>query len=60
MSIATIIGAAAGYTYYHYFGCTNGCPITSRWYVTTIYGAFVGFIYTFPFEKVFKKTPKSK
>ena len=37
-----LIGSAAGYAYYHYYGCTGGCPLTSKWYVTTIYGALMG------------------
>lgn len=55
LSISVAIGAALGYLYYYYFGCTNGCPITSNWHISTLYGAFAGFIYSFPFDKVFKK-----
>ena len=48
LMLITGLGAAAGYAYYHFFGCTNGCPLQSNWYVTTLYGAIVGLTLGFP------------
>ena len=42
--IFTLGGAAAGLVYYHAFGCTTGCPITSSPYLTTAYLALVGLL----------------
>jgi hypothetical protein len=46
-------GAALGYGYYYFIGCTSGggCPLTSHWYVTTIYGMFMGIVMAFPLKK---------
>ncbi len=52
---ASIVGAAAGYAYYYYIGCASGaCPITSNPYVSTAYGAAVGYL-LFP-----TRTPKAQ
>lgn len=42
--LAVVIGAVAGYLYYHFVGCTSGqCAITSNPYMSTIFGGFFGF-----------------
>lgn len=38
----TAAGAAAGFLYYSFFGCTTGCPITSNPWNTMAYMAIVG------------------
>jgi hypothetical protein len=41
--LAVVIGAIAGYLYYHFVGCTSGqCAITSNPYMSTIAGGFLG------------------
>jgi hypothetical protein len=41
--IGILIGATGGYVYYHFIGCTTGtCPITSKPFNSTIYGALMG------------------
>jgi hypothetical protein len=41
--IPGILGAAAGFAYYHYIGCASGtCPLTSNPWTSTAYGAAVG------------------
>jgi len=41
------IGAGFGYGYYRVIGCRSGvCPITARWWTSTLYGAFLGFLAT--------------
>lgn len=53
----TIIGALGGYAYYYFIGCSNGtCPITSNWYITTLYGSVMGLVLGFPTNK----KPKTK
>jgi hypothetical protein len=43
--LAGILGAAAGFAYYHFIGCASGtCPITSNPYISTGYGAVLGLV----------------
>jgi hypothetical protein len=38
-------GASLGYCYYRFVGCRTGtCPISSNPFISTIYGAFMGFL----------------
>lgn len=47
-----ILGGVLGYGYYYYVGCTSGgCPLTSKWYVTTLYGFFAGGVFGIPGKK---------
>jgi Family of unknown function (DUF6132) len=40
------LGAAGGYVYYTFVGCVTGtCPITSNPWLSTGYGALVGFAF---------------
>ncbi|MCL5266507.1 MAG: DUF6132 family protein [Bacteroidetes bacterium] len=42
--IFVVVGAGAGYAYYHFIGCATGtCPITGNPYVSTMYGGLMGF-----------------
>jgi xanthine/uracil permease len=42
--LPVVIGATAGYAYYYFIGCVSGtCPITSNPWISTAYGALVGF-----------------
>lgn len=53
--IRTLLGIAAGgilgFAYYYYFGCRNGCPIQSNPYASTIYGAILGGLFSFPAKR---------
>jgi len=40
--LGVAMGAAAGWLYWHFYGCTNGCAITSSPVNSSIYGAFMG------------------
>jgi hypothetical protein len=46
-----LAGGLLGYTYYYFIGCTNGCPIQSSPYLSTIYGAAIGAVFAFPAKK---------
>jgi len=40
-----LVGALLGYGYYHFVGCRSGvCPITSNPWISTGYGALIGFV----------------
>lgn len=42
---AILAGAALGYGWYRVVGCSTGaCPITARWWTSTLYGAFIGYL----------------
>ncbi len=55
MGIYSTIGAGLGYAWYYFVGCSNGCPISSSWINSTLYGAFMGFIYGIPTNKFFER-----
>lgn len=41
--IGLVVGAVAGYAYYHFIGCSAGtCPITSHPFNSTAYGSVMG------------------
>ena len=47
--LAIAAGAVLGYAYYHFIGCSSGtCPITSNPYVSTMFGAFLGYSFVGP------------
>ena len=44
-AIGIIVGGALGFAYYKFIGCTSGaCPITSNPWISTGYGALMGFL----------------
>jgi len=43
MIVGMPIGALAGFLYWKYIGCSSGsCPITSKPFNSTVYGAIMG------------------
>jgi len=41
------LGAILGFMYYKFIGCQSGvCPITSNPWISTGYGALIGFVFT--------------
>ncbi len=52
--VGALIGALGGYLYYYFVGCASGtCPITSKPFNSTLYGAMMGglLLSTFKMEK---------
>lgn len=50
--IAILVGGIGGFSYYYFIGCASGiCPITSNPYISVIYGAVLGYL----FSDIFKK-----
>ena len=48
VALGVIIGGALGFAYYKFIGCRTGaCPITSNPWISTFYGALMGFLITF-------------
>jgi Family of unknown function (DUF6132) len=42
-SVGVVVGAIAGYAYYHFVGCASGtCAITSKPLNSTLYGSLMG------------------
>lgn len=40
-----LAGAAGGFAWYYFVGCATGaCPISSNPYISTAYGALMGFL----------------
>ncbi len=35
-------GAAGGFAYYYFVGCSGGCPITGNPFISTAYGGVLG------------------
>ena len=45
-------GAVLGFGYYYFVGCRTGtCPISGSPYISTLYGAMMGFLFVFPAKK---------
>ena len=43
--IAVLVGATGGFGYHRVVGCRTGtCPITANPYISTLYGALVGYM----------------
>jgi hypothetical protein len=54
-AVGVIVGAIAGYGYYHYVGCACGtCAITSKPLNSTLYGALMGGLLFNLFVKEYK------
>lgn len=45
IALFVIAGAALGFAYHRFVGCRTGaCPITANPYVSTFYGAVMGYL----------------
>ncbi|PLX08756.1 MAG: hypothetical protein C0596_05490 [Marinilabiliales bacterium] len=41
----TLLGVLGGYLYWRFVGCSSGhCPITSKWYLSSLYGGVIGYL----------------
>lgn len=40
--VGTLLGFAAGYIYWYYWGCVDGCTIRSVWWRMSLWGALMG------------------
>lgn len=59
--IGIALGAVAGYLYWRFVGCSSGtCPITSKWYNSTLYGALMGVLLSNSKKKVAKEQNEIK
>lgn len=57
--LGILIGAIAGYAYYHFVGCASGtCAITSKPVNSTLYGAIMGGLLLSSFKKKATTTVK--
>lgn len=53
-----VVGALLGYAYYHFIGCDGQCMIASNPFISTAYGALLGFLSVNAFtKKPIKKEP---
>lgn len=54
--IFAALGALGGFLYYAFIGCNSGsCPITSNPWVSTIWGALMGYLVAGMFKPSIKK-----
>lgn len=54
--LGMVIGAIAGFAYYHFIGCANGtCSITSKPINSTLYGVAMGTLLFASFKSDTKK-----
>ena len=37
-----VVGVIAGYFYWYFYACTEGCALTSSWYGSTLIGGVFG------------------
>jgi len=45
LALGVVVGGVLGYAYYRFVGCSTGsCPITSNPWISTSYGAVMGFL----------------
>ncbi len=45
LALFVVIGAVLGFSYHRFVGCRTGtCPITANPYISTLYGAFIGYL----------------
>ncbi len=51
LGLYSLVGAGIGYAYYYFVGCSNGCPLSSNWYITTGYGLLSGIVLALPPKK---------
>jgi len=59
--IGLALGALLGFLYWRFIGCTSGsCPITSKWYTTTLYGGLVGLLIGAPGKKKVSNEPENQ
>jgi hypothetical protein len=53
--IGIVIGGIAGFMYYKFIGCSKGtCPITSSPWISTLWGAIMGYL----IANIFHSKPK--
>ena len=55
-AVGVALGAVAGWLYWHQWGCTNGCAITSSPINSSLYGALMGGLLVNTFKKEKKNT----
>lgn len=41
-ALGALLGAVAGYIYWYYWGCEDGCTIRSVWWRMSLWGAVMG------------------
>lgn len=50
--VSVITGAIVGFGYFYFVGCKSGsCPITGSPYISTLYGAVIGLLFSLSAKK---------
>jgi len=59
--IFSVVGATGGFLYWKFVGCLSGtCVIKSVWYLSTLYGTAMGWIFGSLAADLFKSFKKQK
>lgn len=43
-SLFVVLGGLAGWAYWNWYGCTEGCAITGQWWSSAAYGGVMGYL----------------
>ena len=60
LGIGVVIGAIAGWSYWYFIGCEEGCTITSNSLNSTLYGMLMGGLVMNLFRKEERNTTENK
>lgn len=58
--IGGVLGAIAGYVYWYYWGCNEGCTIRSVWWRMSLWGTLMGALVFSLFGDLARKKGESK
>jgi hypothetical protein len=59
VALSITAGIALGFLYWRFVGCSSGsCPITSKWYASSLMGGLIGYLAGDSVNDIIKKRKK--